>query len=215
MRPLALILVLFAASAFADEININRVDGTFSRHGGEFNSRPLDPLSFIGGVPALNDLSFQTFCLEQGEYVDMGGVYDFEINTGAVEGGISGQTIPGFDPLDPLTAYMYECFVRGTLVGYNYGPDREASAAALQNAIWYVEGEVPFLDAGLANDFWHQAVDAAPTDIGGVRVLNLFKDGVHKQDQIFMHAPEPAGVTLLLIGGLLLLFMVIMRGARK
>jgi hypothetical protein len=189
MKYVSILIVAMASFASAGELSLTRVDGTFSGSGGEFNLTP-DDLSFVGGVPALDAVSLQSFCLEMDESVTNGtATYDYVVNTGAVLGGVG-----GFDPLSPITAWMYENFIHGTLLGYDYGVGREASAAALQNAIWYTEGEVPDLTTGTS--FYQQAVDAAPTSIGRVRVLNLYHDGEHRQDQIFMQAPEPSTLVL-------------------
>lgn len=197
MRTLLILLV--ASTASAAQVTVTRVPGTFEGGGGEFNLT-APGLGFVGGVPALSSDTFQTFCLERNEPVTPGGVYNYVVNTGAVLGGISGQTSPGFDPLSPITAWMYSEFVAGTLEDYDYtiGSGREESAEALQNAIWFSEGELTEID-DLAEDFYEAALEAAPTSIGRVRVLNLFQDGVHKQDQIFM-APEPEALLLMLMG---------------
>jgi hypothetical protein len=95
---------------------------------------------------------------------------------------------------------MYNSFVEGTLVGYDYGSGREESARALQNAIWFSEDEIPELTLGAA--FYQQALDASPTTIGNIRVLNLYKNGELKQDQIckIATAPEPCSLFLGLLG---------------
>ena len=58
MRPLA-ILLLIVTPAAAGQLNLGRVTGTYSGTGGEFNITATN-LDFVGGVPALNDHSFQT-----------------------------------------------------------------------------------------------------------------------------------------------------------
>ena len=113
--------LLLVAPAAAGELNITRVPGTFSGSGGEFSITPLDGLDYIGGVPALNATSFQTFCLERSENIG-NGQYTYEVNTGAINGG---QPAPGFDPLSNETAWMYRAFVQGNLAGYDYGVGRE------------------------------------------------------------------------------------------
>ena len=199
MKRLLPLILLVANPAFAEQLVITRLPGTYYGNGGEFNVTA--PLNYTGGVAAINGTSFQTFCLESNETVSIGGTYDYVVNTGAVQGGVGGQTEPGFDPLSPLTAYMYAGFINGTLVGYDYGLGRTASARALQDAIWFSEGEVDVI--GLGATFYQQALDANPTGIGGVRVLNLFQNGTHRQDQIFMQAPEPS---TLVLAGLAMLF---------
>ena len=66
----------------------------------------------------------------------------------------------GADPLDPMTAFLYNEFLIGNLAatGYDYadsGVGRVASANALQIAFWYIEGEVTSLPAGLATTFYN------------------------------------------------------------
>lgn len=191
-----LAFLLLVTSATAGQLSLTRIPGTYGGSAGEFNITPLDGLDFVGGVAALNGTSFQSFCLEHNENVGSGtNVYEYVVNTGAMKGGASGQTSPNFDPIDPLTAYMYKSFVEGTLIGYDYGAGREASADALQDAIWYVEGEIPFLTIG--SGFWAQAVAANPTGIGNVRALNLFQGPTYCQDQITL-IPEPT--TMMLAG---------------
>jgi len=211
-----------AWAGFDGSLTVDRVTGTFFGLGGEFNVGPASgPALQAAGVnqgvgSALDANSFQSFCVEFNEHVKPGDTYVYNVNSGAVKGGVSGQ-IPSstFDPLDPKTAYLYTQFINGTLTGetaggapttaydYTVGSGRVASAGALQNAIWYIEGEVASLDAGLATEFYNAAVNAAPTDIGKVRILNLFKaDGggnitSYNQDQLVI-IPTPAALLMAL-----------------
>ena len=60
----------------------------------------------------------------------------------AVLGG--GGAVNGADPISIGTAYLYSEFAKGTLQDYAFAgteAEREASAALLQNAIWYLEKE--------------------------------------------------------------------------
>ena len=199
---------LLVSTASAGQLTITRIPGTYGT-AGEFNII-LDDLGFIGGVPALNDISFQSFCVEKNEYVG-DGVYYYQTNVGAIGGGVDGQTTPFYDPLSPITAWLYQSFIEGTLVGYNYGVGRVASADALQDAIWYSEDELPDLTTGA--DFYNQALAAQPTGIGKVRVLNLFSlDGSRAQDQIVMEAPEPPTYVLIGICVTILGLVVVHRG---
>src|SRR4030042_1674410 len=199
MKRLLPLILLVANPAFAEQLVITRLPGTYYGNGDEFNVTA--PLNYTGGVAAINGTSFQTFCLESNETVSIGGTYDYVVNTGAVQGGVGGHTAPEFDPLSPLTAYMYAGFINGTLVGYDYGLGRTGSARALQDALWFSEGEVDVI--GLGATFYTQALDANPTGIGGGRVLNLFQNGTHRQDQIFMQAPEPSTLALAGLAGIL------------
>ncbi len=100
--------------------------------------------------------------------------------------------------------------------------DRDDSAVALQNAIWFLEEELTNVDAGLANPFVQAALDkfgtAGDTDLEklvdarmanaaggfGVYVLNNFDGTSFKQDQLYYNpngerVPD-GGANLLLLG---------------
>jgi hypothetical protein len=153
---------------------------------------------------------FQTFCMETNEFLTPGTTYYVQLNTAAINGGAGGSLPNGDpisggpgDPLDPMTAYLFTRFSDGTLagLGYNYtlGAARSASAAALQNAIWYIEQEISGPLSGLAltfyNDAWNAVHGANPTwsGLGNVRVLNLYADQAmtqRKQDQLALIEPS-------------------------
>lgn len=171
-------------SAYADPINVGDIihlyDGPGNTGGGEFKV-------YKGGT-----YLFDTFCMERYEYFSFGQPLTVAgISDRAIWGGIG----PGGDLLDPKTAYLYTQFRSGTLTGY-FG--NEASANALQLAIWHIEGEWTTALAGLALAFYNDAVLANWQGIGNVRVLNLVNaSGGLAQDQLVM-VPEPS--TLLLLG---------------
>jgi hypothetical protein len=146
------------------------------------------------------------------------------LNTAAVFGGVGGGVVGG-DPLnlsgtgDPVsrgTGWLYSQFAQGTLPGYGYEADRLDSAAALQQAIWYLEDEIPTTYVSGTNVY----VDAAITHFGtldaakggtaadfGVYALNLWTGDPYAstgaQDQLFYHVPD-GGTTLMLLGGALM-----------
>jgi len=218
------LLMVFVMSpmAMADQVMVYRVGGYWSGSGGEFT------LGIVGsGTPDLNsnwalyssntrnigtnDPSFQSFCIETNEYVNVpGGPYNVVLNNSAVAGGSGG---PSPDPISIGTAWLYHEFqIAGdfdNLATYNYtaGAGRSASAAALQNTIWWLEDEAN--DPGTGNVF-RQAVFAKFTNFANayadnngaypVAVLNLYDaSGNLKQDQLVsVPAPEPA--TMLLLG---------------
>lgn len=206
-------VLALAATATADSLTITRIAGTFAGSGGEFNITPLNgpATGAIAGTPGLgtNPFSFQSFCVEYSEHVKIGATYDYVINTGAVNGGLSGQDPSGgdFDPLDPKTAYVYTQFINGTLSGsdgtttyqydYNQGAGRNASAKALQQAIWKLEGEWSDPLTGEALAYYNTANSSTWTDIGNVRVMNLYASGGTgaKQDQLIM-IPTPIALLM-------------------
>lgn len=193
----------------------NYYEDNYSFGGGEFTITPLsgfpveDVLDLYAGVAKVSvngAVGFESFCMETNEYITIPGTYDAVLNTGAVAGGASGQTVPGYDPLSQGAAYLYYSFATGTLSLYDYTPGegREDAAEDLQNALWYLEGEGGSLTAAyttlLVNTFG--SVANAILDNNGlyaVGVLNLTStDGKH-QDQLVL-TPEPGSLLLLGIG---------------
>jgi hypothetical protein len=199
--------VLMASSALATPtIYVTETAGHYYDTGGEFTATPNSQLAASLG----NSNSFYTFCLEKNEYLSMGSTYDVVLNTGSVKGGVSGQTPQtNFDPLDPRTAYLYSKFTAGSLTGYDYnvGTGREQSARALQNVIWYLEGEATTISStGLESTFYTAAQNSGWTDLGNVRVLNLYETG-HAGDLSYVHqdlltsvAAIPAPGAMILVG---------------
>ena len=177
-------------------------------------------LTYTLGTP-----NFQTFCLEKNEYISAPGTYNATLNlTGAATAGGIGGAVGGSDPISQGTQYLYQQFAMGTLGTdlatyggtYNYsGSGRLTSAADLQNAIWFLEGEggtliTPYADL-LSAKFGTHAGDTTFGGDYGVWALNLYDaNGGLAQDQLIWDSrgstvPEP-GSMLLLGFGLLGLF---------
>lgn len=214
-------MVLLAAPALADysggQVYWDRLSGYYAGNGGEFTIRSDGPPGLLLSNSAYDAEargkggyaeSFQTFCVERGEYVAK--PMQITVSTtfidesdGSVTGDGSHAVKGGLsygDNLNPETAYLYTKFATGTLTGYNYGAGRSASAGALQAAIWYFEGEgsnpgnsfVTLANAAVASGAW--------SGIGDVRVLNMYTlSGGLAQDQLYL-VPAPAGVLLGVIG---------------
>jgi len=187
----------------------------FPTDGGEFLVQPsgfsFGPARLPAALasPSRGPTQFETFCLERNEFLSFNTVYNVTIDTYATGGGLGGQTSPGIDYLDPKTAWLYQQFINGTLAGYVYTgwAARVASANALQDAMWFIEGELPLATlgnlAGQTLAFYNAAVAANPTSIGGVRVMNPYSLGrpvTDHQSQLVSLIPAPAGVVLVMIG---------------
>jgi len=202
-------VLVMAPMVLADTVSVNRVAGYYSGNGGEFTLFPSFPVpsdyvpgktSGIGaGAP-----SFQSFCVETDEYVNIpGGPYTAVLNNVAIGGGSGG---PSPDPISKGTAWLYLQFQLGMLQGYDYtlGSARVASAAALQQAIWWLEDEIT-LTVPTNNYFINLLgfMSNPKEDNKGlypVAVLNLYDAaGNPKQDQLVCNpVPEPS--TMLLLG---------------
>lgn len=156
----------------------------------------------------------ETFCVEMTQSFSPGGTYNTTIGTEIVDGSSS-------TPLSVGVAWLYMEFATGKLANvgvdsytYAVGSGRETAADQLQDAIWYLQGEVsgtikgtysfnsstdPFLK--LVESQFGSLTDAEKSDIGnnyGVMVLNLTSTGqngqtVYDQDQlVYCPVPEPA-----------------------
>ena len=142
---------------------------------------------------------FQTFCIQTTVYFTPGNTYNAS---------------PG-DSITLGTAWLYSQFAAGTLSGYGYdytyGSGRTASAGALQQAIWYLQGQVVSLVGTYDGTAYYNAAVAAvgaanvKTDGNGaygVESLNLSDaSGLAAQDQLVIAVPE----TTTVIAGMLLL----------
>ena len=202
-----LIAVFIATDAFAaPTVKFHRSPYFGSTGGGEFQIELVSGWSF---TPASleYDKGFETFCVEINEHIGFNTEYYVDITDAAIRGGAGGQEPPGSgrDPLDPMTAYLYKQFITRSLTGYDYddiGVGRVASADAFQRAIWYIEDEITALPAGLATTFYNDAVAADWTDIGNVRVMNVYANEDltgNRQDQLVM-IPAPGAILLGSIG---------------
>ena len=195
---------LFSQQAQANQLTLN-YGSRHSGNGGEFNvsSANFAP-GTMGYKPATTyNGGFETFCLETNEYFNPGSSYYYGISQGAINGGVSGGNP---DRISRGTAFLYLNFAKGTLLGYNYsiGALGDASAGALQNTIWYLEGEGVNPDAGFLALVQSNVSNYTADNNGfyGVSVLNLWGDINHTQvaqDQLILTAPD-AGSTAMLLG---------------
>lgn len=213
MRKLTSFAVVLAACAYSslaqaslktgDYVKI--YDGPGTGNGGSFLVDP-EP----AGIS-----NFYTFCLERNEQIGFGNKYYVTIDNAAIFGGygvadIGGAGVAGvlgsYDPLSPLTAWLYRNAIGGTLAGYM--ANSVTDNTALQQAIWYIENE-DTLPAGLATTYYNAAVAAGPTNLGNVRVMNLWKskesaytDGGKVQSQL-VTVPEASSIAVWSILGLI------------
>ena len=194
MKKMSIVLVAVAlvcglsGLAQADTVTVTKgSNGTTS--GGEFTITVHDgPLKNIYG-----QLSFTSFCIELNEYVDLGNTYNYAISSGAISGGLGGGSP---DPISDQTAYLYLSFRNGTL---NYSGD--ASADALQDAIWVLENERTSASKPGAQAYINEANTAVGTNnfknLGRVSALNLTTlRGGPAQDMLTLTIPVPGAIWL-------------------
>jgi len=252
MIKLTFILILcasVAAPAWADatvgngpgydggQVYWGRIGGYYQGRGGEFTissdggrGLKLSNSAYDSRTKAEDGQanSFQTFCVEAGEYVaqpmnawvsESSTVTPYVYGSGshAWNGGVAGIG----DDLDPQTAWLYTRFATGTLSGYAYtdtvnGLNRGQTAGALQRLIWYIEQEDGGIGVGSDTSFMDVTLSQAQANlisgwntewkgaswsgIGNVRVLQMKTlDGSLAQDQLYL-VPAPAAVLLGMLG---------------
>jgi hypothetical protein len=229
MRKLGLLVAVLstlAAPAMAGQIQVGYSGSKYgpyqSGQGGEFTLNDVNPdgwLNLSGYDSRVRDFglagtsSFQSFCIEKNEYLyPYDATYDATISQTAVKGG-SGGASGDADPLSKGTGWLYQRFATGSLAGYNYvdstATPRKASAADLQNVIWYLENELgdPAPDNAFATLVLGEfgTWENARADGGwnyGVYALNLTEtvngNTVYRQSQL-IYVPD-GGATLALLG---------------
>jgi len=187
MKKICFVIVMFAffllyQGALADTYKINYGsprDGSYN--GGPFTIEINPPAGQV----------YTTFCLERNEFFTPGATYYGTIDDNAIKGGLKGG--PN-DPLDPLSEWLYANRLADSLT-------TAAKSRAMQEAIWYIEEEIDILPAGQATTYYNLAVDANPSDISWIKVLNIYHYvGTTKVDDQSMIIPVPEPGILILLG---------------
>lgn len=202
-RALLLIISLLAVAmigtAYAIPIEVGDTIRFYDREGttggGEFG---------VGYAP-YGDEMFRTFCVQRDEYLDFS-------PQGFTVVGINKAVQLQDDPISAGTAYLFYQFSTRALVGYDYttgSAEREASANALQYALWKLEGEWTGSLTGQALTWYNDALGASSDYLEKVNVLNIvyattrgnYVAGTPAQDVLAL-VPEP-GIMILLGFGLM------------
>ena len=140
---------------------------------------------------------FLSFCVQTNEYLESL-TYTYLVAGISTYAELEPDSPDNKDPLDPRSAKIYAAY------GTNYGMPawtQAEKAAAVQEAIWYLENEVPLNYLGAGALYLINEWVGNPTDIGSVRVLNLTwmnaqGQKVYAQD-ILATVPEPGSMFLL------------------
>jgi hypothetical protein len=200
--------------------------------GGEFTLQPGDGLEWLLNnykLPAMiYTNTFQSFCLEYPEHIYPNTIHSAVLGNAAVYGG--GGAVGGSDPLSQGAAWLYYYFSKGTLGSYDYNTEagRHNSASALQNTIWWLEGEAS--DPGDGNTFRNNVIamfggaETAMLDNNGlypVMVANLWElghegqDGYQRQDMLVTTGTVPVPPAIYLLGAGLMGVGVIRKRVNK
>lgn len=163
-------------------------DGTGSTNGGEFK---VDVNRPNGLVPFTTD--FITFCIQSGEYLTFDRNYTVDSITTEIK--------VGGGNLKSATAWLYSQYRSGGLDnwGTGYAYNNVASADALQQALWYLQGMSGGVDNSLVALGNAHAVDG---NYFGIRVANMlgYPNATDPAQDVLIHVPEPASLLLLGVG---------------
>ena len=139
--------------------------------------------------------NFLTFCVERTSYMSFGVTYFGEIAT-------SSSTGASTTALSPVTARIYSEFRRGGTFGgvgsFAAGYTTPAQSEAIQNAIWFAQGQLPSV-TGDALAVYNWAAATNNGSINGVRILRLWSTSVNgtysgnAQDQLILIPLAPGG----------------------
>ena len=158
-----------ASSAFGTTISLS--GGAYQNGiGGEFTASVSnltnDYDTYIGTYSSLTATNtadtnnFQTFCIEYNEHFNWApATYTSVVSSAAIHGGVPF----GNDPVSVGTGWLYSQFAQGLLkdnLGNNYftAGNRKTNAGDLQNAIWWLEGEIT---TNQSNNKYIKAAEAA------------------------------------------------------
>ncbi len=229
----AALAVFSAGSALAAQVTFHGSDQYRRDNGGEFQARvwsgyagETGKASDVGLPGSVNNAykTFQTFCLELDENVDLN-PSNPQIAANQVTTTISdtaqlgGVNTDAGDRISAQTAYLYTQFRNGTLAGYAYSDlttsdsrtvmARRDTGRALQLAFWVLENELsgvptnqgnPFGDSieNLAASYISQANAAVAgawgNTIGNVRVVNYLRTNGQFGQSMLTLVPLPASV---------------------
>lgn len=166
---------MLVAPTFAD-MKVKIYNGAGTTNGGEFLVEVLeDPI----GIYEKDDF-ISTFCLETHEYLAFGGTYYVTLNDAAVRGG---QAVS--DTLDDQSKKIYNYWL-DTLT------HNASNADAVQNALWYQEGE------GGSQNYLNSITGSA----ANVKVMNLWTGAPYQgyAQDLLVRVPVPGAVLLGVLG---------------
>jgi hypothetical protein len=179
-----------------------RLNNSYGEGGGEFVVSVNAPVSGYT-LPS----SFRTFCIEYNEFLGFGGTYSIELSGAAKYNNVDANYT---NPLSGKTATLFSKYWSGQL-----GALSNEQAAGLQNAIWFIEGQIGTDKYyGFTNNStvkgWvdtylgmvANVADAGP--IGNVRVINMWTGPEHtwntRAQDLLVCVPAPGAALLIGLG---------------
>jgi len=193
--------MLLAASAFANPNTVMMYetdnDGLVDAHGGEYLA------------VTSNHGTFLTFCLERFVWIGLNRGYSYDVGPRAFGGNPDHHDGAAGDPLSQGTAWLYEQFIKGTLVDSDgsglYADNHDKNAGLLQKAFWTLEDEYdfgpnPYVD--LVKSIFGDAGAFSTYTGAKVQVMNLWAaSGRDIQSQlIYVPGIPDTGATIVLFG---------------
>ena len=198
------LILLLAGNAWALPMVGDKVDMN-TEWGSNYGIRILDSSdsNTIG-------TDFNAFCVERDEFFSnnnsnyFGGPYRVESVGFVATGGGVNLGSPGSigsksgDPIDPISIWLYASFFDG-LFG-------SISASTVQNAIWYVEDELPVASVGenaLIQLLGYNTTQSFKVTGWDIQVVNIvdWTTGENRQSQLVgVQTPVPEPATMVLFG---------------
>ena len=169
--------------------------------GGEFTFIPSDGLEWVLNAGYVDTVTknvlglsgtFQTFCVEHGEFVYPNTKFDVALSQNSIYTG---------KPLTLGAAWLYHQFQIGQLQGYDYGS--RTTVQALQDAIWYFMGvgthdlNNPFIVLGDANGALTPNQGQIPVAVINIWALGHLNEYDYRRQDMLVCVPEP-GILILL-----------------
>jgi hypothetical protein len=146
-----------------------------------------------------NNMSFQTFCVEEAETISLGGTYWGSIDSLVYFS--SGPNSTYSAAVDPRTASLYNYFLDHP--GLSSG-----DKTLIQNAIWAFQGQLAYNSPSVAgNDFYLNVGSYVPDNNRTIMALNLWGANVSapydddfgvRRQSLLIATPEP--MTMILFG---------------
>lgn len=234
-------LVAVSQAAQANNLTIGSTSGRLGT-GGEFRITGFDTY-FIPPASVVTQVDggqFNSFCIEFNEFISLGSSYDYTVDDGAINGGVSGGNP---DLIDEATAKLYytywtdqwdvaDDFVSGLDFDYSAGSQRPKDGRDMQYAIWFLEGEITqadltayvnahvgsqaqkYVDYATGSVTWAD-LGQTWTGAGGVRAVNLYDaNGTARQSQLVIVPLPAAAIMGFVLLGALGLFMGLRRRQR-